>query len=292
MNIKLPFGLKDGVLVEVSQVERGLDCGCYCPSCHQPLIARKGNKSIHHFAHYNTQECSAALETTIHKAAKQILEKHKKIKIPSVKTKIGAALGDEITLFEEQTVNFDKVYTESLLDNIVPDVIVEYNNRTLIIEIAVTHPVDEEKRKKIEDNKHSAIEVKLPNEQINFKNLSKFLINETENKHWVHNVKKNTFHKEIDSLVDEYGRSLKITERKYKLPLLSYSMYGTTSHIDHCPLNVRFYNGKPYANFKDCVQCNYLFKDYHPNYIICAGHIKDSIQKTVNQYNPNLILSH
>ena len=41
MQHKLPFGLKDGKLVEVSQVLNGFDFNCYCPNCKSPLIARK-----------------------------------------------------------------------------------------------------------------------------------------------------------------------------------------------------------------------------------------------------------
>jgi len=49
----IPLGLKDGQLLDVSEVPRGRACGCICPSCHQVLIAKKGDseKMAHHFAH-------------------------------------------------------------------------------------------------------------------------------------------------------------------------------------------------------------------------------------------------
>lgn len=48
---KIPFGLRDGRMVEVSEVESGLACRCVCPSCGQPLQARKGPIRTHYFAH-------------------------------------------------------------------------------------------------------------------------------------------------------------------------------------------------------------------------------------------------
>lgn len=82
---KLLFGYKNDELVHISEVARGLECGCMCPSCGHPLIARKGNKKIHHFAHYNRAECKNAVETAMHIAAKNILEKNMRLVIHSVK---------------------------------------------------------------------------------------------------------------------------------------------------------------------------------------------------------------
>ena len=48
-----PFGLlkATGELVEVEEVEGGAACGCICPSCSTPLVARRGTEKIWHFAH-------------------------------------------------------------------------------------------------------------------------------------------------------------------------------------------------------------------------------------------------
>lgn len=49
----IPFGMKQGKLYDVTEVERGRACGCVCPSCGQNLVARKGEsgKRDHYFAH-------------------------------------------------------------------------------------------------------------------------------------------------------------------------------------------------------------------------------------------------
>lgn len=50
---KIPFGIRgvDGELVDVHDVERGIACGCICPSCKAPLNAKKGDVKEWHFAH-------------------------------------------------------------------------------------------------------------------------------------------------------------------------------------------------------------------------------------------------
>ena len=49
----IPFGLhiEADQLVDVASVPRGSKCGCICPSCRTPLIARQGEAKEWHFAH-------------------------------------------------------------------------------------------------------------------------------------------------------------------------------------------------------------------------------------------------
>ena len=110
MKHKLNLGLKDGKLLKVSDVESGLKCGCICPACEHPLVAKKGELKVHHFAHHKSAECNKAIETSLHLAAKEILEKQKKIKIPNVNLSIGAVYGDDYQLYESQMLTFDDVY--------------------------------------------------------------------------------------------------------------------------------------------------------------------------------------
>ncbi len=69
--VRVPYAEKDGKLVHVSSVERGLKCNAVCPVCKTKAIARKGAKIRHHFAHYPGTNCSA--ETVLHFIAKQLI---------------------------------------------------------------------------------------------------------------------------------------------------------------------------------------------------------------------------
>ena len=60
----VPFGYSESEdrLVDVHQVQSGKLCGCICPSCKAPLVARKGSKKIWHFAHDSNSEIFRKLE--------------------------------------------------------------------------------------------------------------------------------------------------------------------------------------------------------------------------------------
>ena len=50
------YGLQNGISKYIKDVENGLSCNCVCAGCGGILVARKGKKQTHHFAHYNTDE--------------------------------------------------------------------------------------------------------------------------------------------------------------------------------------------------------------------------------------------
>ena len=62
-----------GALVHVDSVANGATCGCTCPSCHQPLVAKNGGDLlVHHFAH-KQGGCQRAAETAVVMLVHQIL---------------------------------------------------------------------------------------------------------------------------------------------------------------------------------------------------------------------------
>lgn len=100
--MKIPFGLlPSGELVDVSEVERGLKCGCLCPGCRSPLVARQGEINIHHFAHYGAPACKEALEIAITQAILQILNETKQIRLPPLTFKVRLVRDARILSFEQ-----------------------------------------------------------------------------------------------------------------------------------------------------------------------------------------------
>ncbi len=66
----------DGKLVHVDEVENGDNCGCLCPACNEPLVAKnKGKIKMHHFAHKSGTECNFAYESMLHLLAKEKIRK-------------------------------------------------------------------------------------------------------------------------------------------------------------------------------------------------------------------------
>ena len=87
----IPFALRDldGAFVEVAEVSRGRACGCICPSCRTPLIARRGNVKAWHFAHASrgtyastADECAYSFFVSVRLMARQLLGASWRVHLP------------------------------------------------------------------------------------------------------------------------------------------------------------------------------------------------------------------
>ncbi len=250
MNIKLPFGLHDGQLVDISIADNGLACDCVCPSCGQRLVAKKGDIKEHHFAHYESEECSGAVETALHIYAKNILEKNKRIVLPPVYLDNSDKL-----IYPATEVTFDTVVLEKRIGNIVPDIVVTIKGKPLLIEIAVTHFIDRFKAYKIFELGYSAIEVNADglfnstyNKSFGHNDFEKRLIQETAFKRWINNGKQNFVEKEIKKLATNK-------------PVIHSGLDAYPIIVDNCPIEKRkwksgYKQGHSYASvFDDCYYC-------------------------------------
>src|SRR5436305_2103445 len=158
--LKLPFGLRDGLLLHVDEVSQGLACGCVCPGCRQRLIARKGQVTKHHFAHHHGGSCATGLETALHLAAKRVLGEQRRIALPPVILEF-ASHRAPIVIATERTYEVDDIQEECRLGGIVPDLLISCGGQQLMVEIRVTHAVDDAKLAKIRAMGISAVEVYL-----------------------------------------------------------------------------------------------------------------------------------
>lgn len=62
----VPFAIDaQGRFQDVANVPRGLECACFCADCKGPVVAKKGEINIHHFAHHDLHDCRDALEASI-----------------------------------------------------------------------------------------------------------------------------------------------------------------------------------------------------------------------------------
>jgi hypothetical protein len=167
--IRIPFGVdRTKRVVHISDAARGRACDCTCPGCGAPLTAVKGSVRQHHFRHTVELECEGAVESAIHRAAKQMLRERKQLNLPDYR--IEAAFLDsqgerhraaEIVVPPGKLAVFDSVEEEVSLLGMRADLLAIEGTRQLIIEIRFRHPVDDEKRAKIVAANISAIEIDL-----------------------------------------------------------------------------------------------------------------------------------
>lgn len=188
-DVQIPYGESkaDGRMLHISEVPSGLACKCRCPACEADLVARKGSNE-HHFAHRANKSCAKAYETAIHKLAKQVIEEAHKVGLPEVRAVAGE---EERLLFTEQVFELDSVTLEKGLPGMRPDIIARSGDRELLIEVAVTHFCDENKKELIRSRATSAIEIDLRRLSRDAKKAEiEAAILASANREWLYNKKR------------------------------------------------------------------------------------------------------
>ena len=133
----VPFGYEtsQNQLVDVQSVPSGKKCGCICPSCRAPLVARKGNKNVWHFAHDSKGElqnkpekCKFSFYVSARIMARQLIIDRPSITLPDFKIELSAKnpfTGSNISVVEVVTkartviledVSFDTRVAENQID--------------------------------------------------------------------------------------------------------------------------------------------------------------------------------
>lgn len=191
----LVFGkAHDGTWKHVDEVPNGKGSGCTCPKCGRPLVAKNHCvEKTNHFAHAPGGDCGYQGESLLHRVAKEIIRKERRVTLPALVLNEGWF--DGLTLVATDTIDFDQVVIERAQERIRPDVTAMKGTRTLFIEIAVTHAVDTAKRERLRQIGTAAIEISLRalhgrtvslgevKKAVLFSSARKWLFNETlENK--------------------------------------------------------------------------------------------------------------
>lgn len=170
-------------LVNIKQVERGLACNCYCFECGEPVVARKGEKNEHHFAHSSNKEsCHINPESILHKFAKQVIMEKKCVVLPPL---------PETNEIEARNWQFSSLVAEQAVGSIRPDLLASIDNEMLFIEVAVTSFVDTHKLNFIKQLNIKTIEIDLRellkrNVCIPSDEAEQFILEQVDNKKWLY----------------------------------------------------------------------------------------------------------
>lgn len=247
----------NGELAHISEVENGLKCRCACPVCDGALVAKQGKIKEHHFAHASGEECRHAAETALHLAAKDILAKRKEIVLPEVEVQFPHGTRRTV-LAPQRRYPVESAEVEQKTGTIIPDVIVEISGRQLLVEVTVTHGVNDDKMRKIRELGLSCLEIDLSDapRDLGREELEKIVVDGGARKRWLHNVRAN------------YARNKTMSEAT----LLPSVNRGMAWHVDGCPIPARVWKRNAYANvIDDCVGCVHMLAASGDVGVLCDG---------------------
>ena len=175
----------DGLIVSIKDVISGKKCDCICTKCKEPLVAKKGKKKAHHFAHQSTSNCKG--ESKAHIDAKSIIKDKKYVHVPLINGQWKKIIFDEVK--EEELIK-DK---DGNTSKYRADLICKTKKKDLVIEIVVTHDIDEDKLLFLRQNKISSLILYLiihevRHDWVNKKSgeflVDQFLIESEDQKDW------------------------------------------------------------------------------------------------------------
>ena len=324
-----PYGLRDGRIVYVEDLDEnsefGLNCKCTCPSCGDKFVARiRGEKKQKHFAHKSGADCGKAYESALHRLAKKVIEDGVEIKLPS----ISSSFGDKGYFVIDGVVRFPAIYSieesitpdekgtviEKDMGAFRPDVSIKHNGNELFIEIQVTHPVDDEKKKLIQKTDVSCVEFDFSyykDRVLEESDIRRAFEGNDENVEirWIYSRKK----ERKDSIIQGSLETSLIldpikTEPKKGAALSEIGSIHEIINIEgtvlNCPLRKHFDGEKYYALQGECSNCEgfvgtlYALKTDTPSSIVCNkgdNNVKvlprDAVQWLIdlskNQYLPD-----
>lgn len=193
---RVPFGLREGRLHFVSDVETGLACGCVCPDprCGQALIAKNraspDRQRGYYFTHIGTAACCSGRESALHRMAKEIVLRASSIllpewtgggrRIPETLLALHGGAAAEVCLLHGQ-VRPD-VQVSGDVDGIALD--------PLFVEIRVTHAVDAHKGDRVRSGRLSMIEIDLSDVEdahvVDAPTFEQLVLHDASNRRWIH----------------------------------------------------------------------------------------------------------
>jgi len=163
------LSIRSGRMVDITTVPRGLGCNCVCPHCGETVLAKKGRKNRHHFAHYvagrAVGSCAGGRESALHAAAKQIIASWNLIELPALEVHEaglrGSIPGRELPVERSELPDNAPNRDYWGRGRVRPDVILHAPAESVWCEVVVTHTVSDVKRSRLEHYAVSTLEFDL-----------------------------------------------------------------------------------------------------------------------------------
>ncbi len=277
--------------MDVSSVPRGNKCGCICPSCNTPLIARQGEQNEWHFAHRskNVQAetkrvCEYSFAVSVRLMMHQLAKGKLKFRIPKYSISVEAT--------SERSYKHNRiemlVTKERLLILTEPEVDVKFSGTNVDIlgyidnipfAVYITHkdrlvPLEVDPPK-IEKCGVVAINIgTLPTlfekerEGRYIEVLRKFIEESAEGKRWIYHPRAAKVQKQAEARLKQWlsqQKAIRTTKRTKPNIDISFPTHQTKSEA-HMPAEQKILNYR-------CIMCNASWRGISPRCKKCDTHL-------------------
>ena len=283
----IPFALRNNQIITIAEAARGLNCNSTCLACGSRLVAKKGERQAHHFAHYKGHACQHGLETALHRRIKALFEQRRSLNLPPIHLHRQKA-----AYLPAQRFQYNMVEEEPYIGQLQPDLLLRSGSKVLLLEIAVTHQSPPKKLVKLRRLGYAALEIdalalyeahcKQPGPP-DIQGFERSLFQGLQGKKWLFNPQQ----QKAEYRLRKVAAQRKVKHRRYK----GFHQYI----VEGCPLGKRrwrsgFRQGQAFANvIQDCMHCDrcihleyeqayvgYQYTPTLPKTVHCWGHLEKS----------------
>ncbi|NAX47774.1 competence protein CoiA [Photobacterium halotolerans] len=233
----IPFGLRviDHSFVDVVDVPRGNQCGCICPSCNTPLIAKQGQENQWHFAHASrkvsgtSKDCDFSFFVSVRMMARQIFETGITIDLPDYKYSLsrwrsGLNFKEDFLITKATTIQLENCYKEASFGKCIVDILGEVKEFSLIIYFTHPNRALPSHLKNPRFQQSGILEIQLDHTHDLFSDrkdstlrhidlLKNFLQHDLHSKKWVHHPRKAKLEQQASERLDAKITQLQSKER-------------------------------------------------------------------------------
>lgn len=261
MQCNLTFAIApDGDTVHVSEVQRGAACGCVCPGCGKPLVARKGAEVEHHFAHADGEECRHGYRNSLYLAFRRAAAELGRIRLPAYEknrtlTEDGGGLH---VLIPETVTPIDSIDLTRKGGDEISGLLIVRGKRQLIIRLLTGFGENTRSQAKLRAVGLSVLEIDLTREEsLDMYKARSYFTDLPENLHWLYNAKAEKAWDDMTALC------VRQKVQKKERNLFTYS----------CPIAANRTDGITCSVTEKCGNCPFFFGLYgfeEDRYVLCG----------------------
>lgn len=188
VSIKNPFAETPvGVIVHAEEAHSRGSSSWLCPGCKKGLLLKRSVYGRPFFAH-RAEPCGLSFETALHLFAKQVICEDRAVLVPEYRVDGEVTSSPALVRFTDASM--ETADERALAVRIVPDCTLRDGQRTLYVEVRVTHAVNEAKELKVHSTGTSMIEIVLSRTaaaDMDVESLRKYVL-ENATRHWIVNA--------------------------------------------------------------------------------------------------------